>query len=177
MVHEDHVRLIERGIVTNSGGVWADFGSGTGAFTLALRDIAGPDVEIYSIDTNGQSLKLQQEEFEEMFPDTNIHFLQKDFTDDLDLPPLDGLIAANSIHFHKNTVEVVRHLASYLKPDGKFIVVEYNADSGNRWVPYPFSYTRFEKIAIEAGLKNPHLLATIPSGFLNEIYAAKAIKS
>lgn len=176
MVHQDHVRLIEEGIQRNSGGVWADFGSGTGAFTLALRDVAGQDVKIYSIDTNNQSLKTQKSAFADMFPDTTIHFLQKDFIDDLDLPPLDGLIAANSIHFHKNTVEVVRNLASYLKPDGKFIVVEYNADSGNMWVPYPFSFPRFEKIAIEAGLKNPLLLATIPSGFLNEIYSAKVIK-
>ena len=37
MDHTDHVNLIRAGVST--GGVWADFGSGGGAFTLALADV------------------------------------------------------------------------------------------------------------------------------------------
>ena len=43
MNHEDHVRLLRKGIV-EPGGVWADFGSGAGAFTLALADLLGTEV-------------------------------------------------------------------------------------------------------------------------------------
>ena len=34
----------------------------------------------------------------------------------------------------------------YLKPEGRLIVVEYDTDSGNRWVPYPLSYAAFREI-------------------------------
>lgn len=176
MVHKDHVRLIEQGIVKNGGGVWADFGSGDGAFTLALRDIAGSGVQIYSIDEQKGRLSVQKGQFELMFPQTKITYLDADFTGPLDLPPLDGLVVANAIHFFQDHVGMIRKLASYLKPGGSFIIVEYNADQGNQWVPYPFTYEQFKQFALEAGLKNPQLLSTIKSGMLDEIYAAKAEK-
>jgi len=40
MKHTEHVNLLRRGIPA-PGGVWADFGSGTGAFTLALAELTG----------------------------------------------------------------------------------------------------------------------------------------
>lgn len=174
MDHKDHVTLIEKGIARQSGGVWADIGSGTGAFTLALRDIAGEDVEIFSIDQDRQRLADQKETFDHLFPGTTIHFVAKNFMDDLELPGLDGILAANSIHFEKDTLAVLKHLKQYLKPQGKLLVVEYNIDHGNMWVPYPFSYPRFERLAAEAGFRDTRLLSTISSLFLKEIYAAEA---
>lgn len=176
MTHPDHVRLIEKGLRKNRGGVWADFGSGEGAFTLALRDIVGSHAELYSIDKNSSRLQEQEKQFEVQFPGTNIHFLQENFMRNLHLPQFDGLIAANAIHFERDTVATIKHLAKYLKRGGKFIVVEYNVDFGNQWVPYPFSFKTFTKLAEAAGLDNVELLDIIPSTFLDEIYAAKAIK-
>ena len=49
MEHSDHVNLLRRGI-PQTGGVWADFGSGTGAFTLALAELIQPIGMIISID-------------------------------------------------------------------------------------------------------------------------------
>ena len=49
MDHEDHVYLL-RGGVPGVGGVWADLGSGRGAFTLALADLIGRTGHIYSVD-------------------------------------------------------------------------------------------------------------------------------
>lgn len=175
MTHQDHVKLIERGIKKKSGGVWADIGSGDGAFTLALRDIAGSSTEIFSLDKNAESLKRQEKKFQNHFPETNIHFLIADFTKKLELPLLDGILAANSIHFERNTLFVIKQLVKFLKPGGSFIVVEYNVDVGNTWVPYPISFGTFKKLSYDAGLKHCELLATIPSVFLGEIYAAKAV--
>ena len=176
MTHPDHVRLIQNAIPKNEGGIWADIGSGTGAFTLALRDIAGPKVKIYSIDKDQHSLNEQKEKMDAMFPETSIQYLATNFTQPLDLPPLDGILAANSIHFQKDTAAVLRDLAGNLKPGGTLLIVEYNTDTGNPWVPFPFSYHTFQLLAKKAGLQDPQLLSSIPSNFLNEIYSAQATK-
>ncbi len=57
--HDDHVALLRTGI-TETGGTWADFGSGWGAFTLALADLLGPGAEIYSLDLDRRALERQQ---------------------------------------------------------------------------------------------------------------------
>jgi ubiquinone/menaquinone biosynthesis C-methylase UbiE len=174
MTHDNHVRLIKDAIPNNQGGIWADVGSGEGAFTLALRDIAGSEVNIYSIDRNAYQLNLQRQNFTEKFPNTTIQYIHADFTNKLPVPQLDGIIAANAIHFTSDRVKTLKHLKQYLKPNGRLVIVEYNSDQGNEWVPYPFSYQTFVLIAKEAGFTRVNLLDTIPSHFLKEMYAAVA---
>lgn len=171
MDHHDHVNLLRNGI-TQPGGVWADFGSGSGAFTLALRELAGADAEIYSIDQDGGRLREQERAFRQMFPNSNVHFIQQDFSKPLNLPPLDGIVMANSLHYFKDKEKLLRHIAQYLKPGGALILVEYNVDRGNMWVPHPLSWPTFEKLAPRAGFENPRLLATHPSRFLEGFYSA-----
>ena len=101
MQHADHVNLI-RGGVTDPGGVWADFGSGSGAFTLALAELVGPSGEIYSIDRQRGSLDRQAAAMRSSFPAVRVHYLAADFTQTLDLPALDGALMANSLHFMRD---------------------------------------------------------------------------
>src|SRR5438270_8344509 len=98
MNHNDHVFLLRKG-VAGPGGTWADFGSGAGAFTLALADLIGPMGQIYSVDRDRGSLRAQEEAMRSRFPKTSITYLNTDFTQRLDLPPLDGIVMANSLHF------------------------------------------------------------------------------
>ena len=88
------------------------------------------------------------------FPGVELTTLVADFTTELALPPLDGLVAANSLHFvpRDRQVAVIRSLATHLRPGAPFIVVEYDADRGNPWVPHPFTATTFARLAAEAGL-------------------------
>ena len=90
------------------------------------------------------------------------------------LPPLDGLVAANSLHFvpRDRQVAVIRSLAAHLRPGAPFIVVEYDADRGNPWVPHPFTATTFARLAAEAGLVDTTPLTRVPSRFLGGIYSA-----
>jgi len=173
MNHADHVRLIAAG-VTAPGGVWADLGSGDGAFTLALRDIAGPDVRIYAVDANQGVLRVLIDQVERIFPDTNLIVQATDMTGPLDLPPLDGIIAANSLHFveSRRQTSVLREWRSLLKPEGKVIVVEYDADQGNRWVPHPFTFRSLQRMASNAGYFPPRLIGSRDSQFLKGMYAA-----
>ncbi len=171
MNHTDHVYLLKNGIPTE-GGVWADLGSGTGAFTLALADLIGPEAVIYSVDRDGRALREQEEAMRQRFPAVNVHYLTADIGRRLDLPALDGVVMANSLHFFRDKAPVLQLVRSYLKPGGRLILVEYNADRGNMWVPHPLSYPTWETLARRSGFTETGLLATKPSRFLGEIYSA-----
>ena len=54
------------------------------------------------------------------------------------------------------------------------MIVEYDADRGNPWVPHPFSAARFPAIAAAVGLENAREIGRVPSRFLGAIYAAVA---
>lgn len=172
MDHPDHVYLLRRG-VPGSGGVWADLGAGDGAFTLALADLIGPRGVIYAVDKNGRALRRQRPAMAERFPRVTVHYHQADFTQPLDfLPPLDGIVMANALHFVRSQAPVLQRVRGYLRENGRLLVVEYNVDRGNPWVPHPFSYTTWTSLAQQAGFSHTELLATQPSRFLGEIYAA-----
>jgi SAM-dependent methyltransferase len=168
--HRDHVDLIRRGITR--GGNWADFGSGRGAFTLALRDLAGPDVNIWSVDRDARSLEEQRRAFDREFPNSSIQYVRDDFTRPLMLPPLDGILAANAIHFATGQAAVLRTWRSYLKPDGRILLVEYDTDSGNQWVPHPISFDSLAAVAREAEFNAPELIGVHPSRYHDRMYAA-----
>jgi ubiquinone/menaquinone biosynthesis C-methylase UbiE len=174
MTHEEHVHLIKKAI-TKPGGTWADFGSGDGAFTLALRDLVGPLTRIFSVDKDENRLQNQENAFEKMFSSFDIRFIQADFTKQINLPELDGIIMANSLHYVKEQVVFLTKIRDYLKPDGKLVLVEYNTDEGNQWVPYPVSFTKFQQIAEQGGFIDTELLEKIPSTYSNEMYCAQTI--
>jgi SAM-dependent methyltransferase len=174
--HDDHVRLIAAGIDRDRGGVWADFGAGSGAFTLALRDIAGDAVEIVAVDRDRPDLRALRSEMERRFPGTRLQLIEVDFRDDLALPPLDGILCANAIHFvpYREQGALLRRWRDYLKPGGRLVIVEYDADAGNRWVPYPVSFAALSPLARAAGFDEPVLLGARSSRFLERIYSAVA---
>ena len=173
MNHADHVALLRPGIPT-PGGVWADLGSGGGAFTLALAELIGPAGALYSVDKDRAALRRQEQAMRERFPTTQAHYLAADFARPLDLPPLDGIVMANALHFvpHAGKEAVVTSLRASLKPGGRLILVEYNVDRGNVWVPHPLSFESWVELAARCGFAHTQLLATRPSSFLNSFYSA-----
>lgn len=178
MTHEDHLYLL-RGGIPGPGGLWADFGSGTGAFTLALAELIGSTGQIYSVDTDRGALKEQERSIRARFPYLGVHYqaIAADFTYRLDLPALDGVVMANSLHYVRHKDPVLQLIKSYLRPGGRLILIEYNADHGNPWVPHPLSYPTWEATAHRNGFISTHLLATVPSRFLREIYSAVSLTS
>jgi ubiquinone/menaquinone biosynthesis C-methylase UbiE len=175
MTHEDHVALL-RGGVPGPGGVWADLGSGAGAFTLALAELIGPTGTIYSVDQDQGALRDQERAMARRFPAVPVHYRVADFTRLPALPPLDGVVMANSLHFVRHKDPVLRQVYAALRPGGRLILVEYNADRGNPWVPHPLAYPTWAALAGRAGFANTRLLATVPSRFLGEIYAAVSFR-
>lgn len=171
MDHQDHVNLLRDGI-EGAGPTWADLGAGSGAFTLALADLLGRTGEVYAVDRDARALRENARRMSSEFPEVRAHHLEGDFTGSLELPPLDGIVMANSLHFQRDQEAVVRGVRGYLRPGGRLIVVEYNIDRGNFAVPYPVPFSRWQLLAAAAGFEHTRLLARRPSRTFAEIYSA-----
>ena len=174
MDHADLLHLI-RGGVDPSGRKWADLGAGEGAFTAALADLLGPDAHITAVDRDAGSLRRLRDEMGKRSA-IALEVLVADFTRPLELTGLDGILMANSLHFVRNKGPVLESVRGMLRPCGALVVVEYGADRGNPWVPHPFSFTTWERLAAEAGFEGTRRLETLPSRFLNSLYSAVSYK-
>lgn len=175
MDHADHVALIRAG-VPGQGGTWADLGSGWGAFTLALADLIGPTGQIFSVDRDRRVLAEQEQAMRARFPAAQVKYQVADFAQPLAFPPLDGVVMANALHFQRDKLPVLTRIKAMLKPGGRLILVEYNSDQGNPWVPFPLAYATWAALAARAGFAETRQIASVPSRFLREIYAALSIR-
>jgi ubiquinone/menaquinone biosynthesis C-methylase UbiE len=170
--HADHVRLLQGGVMR--GGVWADLGAGTGAFTLALAELVGPGGRVIAIDRDRGALRELERAVR---PGSAVDTKVADFTKDLDLPSLDGVVMANSLHFVRDKAPVLARVRGLLKPAGRLLLVEYDADEGNDWVPYPLSFQTWRALADANGFTDTRELASVPSRFLRRIFSAESVRA
>jgi ubiquinone/menaquinone biosynthesis C-methylase UbiE len=120
---------------------WADLGCGDGLFSKALLTMLPDGSIVHAIDQTRQS-----------FSDPNIKFQKLNFEkDELVLPLLNGILMANSLHFIKDKIFLLRKLKNNLLPGGSFILIEYDLSVANRWVPYPLNYIAAIGLFKEAG--------------------------
>jgi ubiquinone/menaquinone biosynthesis C-methylase UbiE len=184
MDHHDHVNLL-RPADLSPGASYADLGAGSGAFTLALRELLGLSADIYAVDRDqGRLSELERAHRARFGTSDHLHIIPADFTGELGtsassvrrLPPLEGVLMANSLHYFRDKEKVLRHIGSFLRPGGALLLVEYNVDRGNPWVPHPLSFEAFSELAPRAGFSEPRLLAKHPSRFLREFYSALSFK-
>jgi SAM-dependent methyltransferase len=161
----DLVALIKDG-VDEPGGRWADLGAGDGAFTFALADLLGPGAQITAVEKDARAMQGLENRF-----DVRV----ADFTKPLDLHDLDGIVMANSLHFVRDKDPVLESVRGMLQQGGRLVIVEYGADTGNPWVPYPFTYPRWEKMVARAGFTKTRLMKTVPSRWLGSMYSALSL--
>jgi ubiquinone/menaquinone biosynthesis C-methylase UbiE len=176
MTREDHAALLSGGIAA-SGGSWADLGSGSGAFTAALAEALGPTAIIYSVDTDEHALRVQEKEMRARFPQLRLHLMRTDFNDILELPNLDGIVMANSLHFQSDACASLAHAVQWLKVGGRLIVVEYDVQKASPWVPHPIPWARLPDIAACAGLSDTRLIDVRPSRYHGRVYSAVGVKT
>jgi ubiquinone/menaquinone biosynthesis C-methylase UbiE len=153
--------------IPDRGGRWAELGAGEGNFTIALADLLGPGAHITAVDRDAGALRRLADRM-----GNRVETKVADFTHPLGLSGLDGIVMANSLHFVRNKAPVLDSVRDMLRPGGRLIVVEYGTDRGNPWVPHPFSYERWEKMAAQAGFEKTRLLRTLPSRHLGSMYSA-----
>jgi ubiquinone/menaquinone biosynthesis C-methylase UbiE len=173
MDHADHVRLLRGGVTR--GGTWADLGAGTGAFTLALAELVGPGGEVIAVDRDRGALRELERAVRP--GGATIRTLTADFTKPIELDSLDGVVMANSLHFVRDKAPVLRLVRSMLKPSGRLLLVEYDADKGNPYVPHPLSFESWRAMADANGFSATRELASVPSRFLRRIFSAESVRA
>lgn len=137
---------------------WADLGSGSGVFTQALAAILPAGSKIIAIDDNAAALRQIRSG-----DAVNISTLAADFTKPLSLPPLHGVLMANSLHFVQDKRSFLELLKTYLHPAGQILLVEYDLKKGNHWVPYPLPFEEAKKLFTHAGFSHIEKINERPS--------------
>jgi SAM-dependent methyltransferase len=166
------IALIREGVEGHAG-TWADLGSGSGAFTAALAEILGAGARLVSVDRDRRGLQAQERELPGRYPGLQLSTLAADFTSDIAMPPLDGILVANALHFQRGgACAVLLHVARWLKPGGRVVVVEYDVQRSGPWVPYPVPFDVLQEAALSAGFTAPRLLARRPSRYHGTMYSA-----
>ena len=173
MDHADHVRLLREGVTR--GGTWADLGAGTGAFTLALAELVGPSGEVIAVDRDRGALHELERALRP--GGATVRTLGADFTKPVALDSLDGVVMANSLHFVRDKSPVLALVHTMLKPSGRLLLVEYDTDNGNPYVPHPLSFETWRALADASGFTGTRKLASVPSRFLGRIYSAESLRA
>lgn len=178
MDHADHVGLIGDGVL-GAGPRWLELGAGTGAFTLALLELLGDEADVVALDRDERALDGLRTSAAARFPGRNVTTRTADFTRPLPVEDgsFDGLLMANSLHFVRDKEPMLRRAVATLRPRGRFVLVEYGADIGNPWVPFPLPFGRWVELAESVGLCETRRIGEVPSRFLGSIYASVSTTS
>ncbi|HEY0608293.1 MAG TPA: class I SAM-dependent methyltransferase [Chitinophaga sp.] len=135
------------GIAGPGASAWADLGCGSGLFSRALAGLLQAGSTVYAVDKEPVRLESKN--------GVTIKPLQLDFVaSELPLQNLDGILMANSLHYVKDQHAFIKKAGSYLKAGGSFLIIEYDTDKANPWVPYPLSYHSLLKLFHRAGYPN-----------------------
>ena len=116
MEQEEAVALIGAAVM-DVGGTWADLGAGTGTFTRALASLIGASGVVYAVDQDAHALRTLSRAPQDA-ANAAIRTVVGDFTEAVELPPLDGVVLANALHFvpYADQARVLRQVARL--PDG-----------------------------------------------------------
>jgi len=143
----DAIVLIQTAFAKKRISRWADLGAGEGLFTTALSHLIAEGSVIYAVDSNASALKKIKIDKKVALITIAANFEK----DELPLRDLDGILMANALHFVRNKLPFIQKIKTYLKPSGKLLLIEYDTDAPNKWVPFPISYSSCQHLFFELG--------------------------
>ena len=160
------------------GGVWADVGCGDGIFTEGVLAQDGAPLMVFGLDRDLTELKRMAAWAESLAEQANVRMVQADVLDALPFRSLDGILAANVLHFVplEQKARVLGGFLRALKPGGKLIIVEYSAVRGNGAVPHPLTALGWLDLIKGARFSAARVAARVPSTFLGEMAAITATR-
>lgn len=170
---ETAIRLIQKGIPqSNTRQVWADLGAGSGLFTHALSCLLPTGSIVYAVDQDAKAIESVTVHSGITLRTTKANFINDEFVTE----PLDGVLMANALHFVRDKVSFLTALTKKLKPTGQLVIVEYERDQSNPWVPFPITLEQLQKLGKDTGLMSVEKLEETPSVFGNGMMYAALLK-
>jgi precorrin-6B methylase 2 len=143
------IRLIQNGIgPSKQAQRWADLGAGKGMFTQALSSLLPPQSEIHAIDKDSNAINSIALNTERVKLRRAVRDLAKQGPG---IEKMDGILMANALHFLQDQIGFLKTITHSLNPDGRLVIVEYDMDVANQWVPYPISFNSLGKLADKVG--------------------------
>lgn len=131
-----------RQLISDSNGLsntlhWADLGCGSGTFSYALAGLLPEGSSIVCIDKETQPIQP-------LYNGVLLPFKKADIeTVSFEPHSLDGIMMANALHYVKDQPAFIERLAGFTN---SFLIVEYDTDIANPWVPYPVSFKRLQQL-------------------------------
>lgn len=164
------IKLIDHPVIKSDfPTTWADFGAGSGLFTNALATILHPGSTLIAVDKDISNFEVHAKT-----TGMKLKTMKADFTQEIqNLPALHGVLMANSLHFVDNKKNLLVAVMKYFVDKPLFLIIEYDTDKANPWVPYPVSFTSLKKLSLDLGLEMIEKVAEVPSRFNRaNIYSA-----
>jgi trans-aconitate methyltransferase len=153
--------LADSGVGALGPTTWADLGCGTGTFTLALAGLLAPGSTIHAMDVDGALLRTIPPAHKSVSIRTHDgDFLRQELWPFADL---DGIVMANSLHYVEDQATFIRACEPWMMSPRRFLIVEYDTDTANRWVPYPVPQMRLIELFNGAGYRSIRILRSRPS--------------
>lgn len=138
---------------------WTDLGCGTGLFTHALSTLISGGSHIVAIDKEAAALKKVK-----VAEGVHLKTQKADFVHGLlPLENIEGVLMANALHYVRDKHAFLQELRSYTKPAFSFLLVEYDTDKPNPWVPFPLTVDGWRNFFQNEGFNDFELIARQPS--------------
>jgi trans-aconitate methyltransferase len=151
--------------------LWLDLGCGTGLFTLALAGNLPAGSKIIAIDKDEKALRKMPATANNVV----IQTMAADFVHDAwNIKEVDGILIANALHYVKDKEILLKKLMASMKTNGVFLIVEYDRQAANQWVPYPLTIDAAKALFKSLGYLGFHMLNKRHSAF-GEHYMYAAI--
>jgi len=146
---------------------WADLGCGDGTFTVALASLLPAGSTVHGIDKDTRALARIPKRQGEVAIVTHA----ADFTVfPWPVDGLDGVLMANSLHYVKTQTAFLRRVDEVLRRR-QLLLVEYDIERGNVWVPYPINQSAAVDLFRSIGYGDATPLGRVPSSYRRgEIY-------
>jgi len=149
MTVQEAVQLIERAdFGPEEPQRWVDLGCGNGLFSHALAQLLPSGSSVLGMDKRRLPFHVTVVE------GVKLEFQKGNFIkDSLPWSDLDGILMANSIHYVADKTGLIGKLRPYLKANGRIIIIEYDTERGNPWVPYPLSFAKSQRLFKDLGFE------------------------
>lgn len=171
MEYADGRKLINHPAITTAAATqWADLGCGAGFFTNVLSSFLAKGSSIQAVDTDAKSLKKVKTAEGIALTTHKIDFVKQPWP----FTALDGILMANALHYVRYKDAFIHTLQQHLVNSGLWLLVEYDTDIANPWVPYPISFTKLQKLCSTCRF-TVEKINSMPSAFgRSTMYAALA---